>query len=218
MEGQVHTPRSWPGLALPTPVCPALRFRLRRLHSIPPPGAPHPPPPARSAPRGQTSLRRRQRLPLPRVPPAAPGRRYPLPPHPPGAAPLSRGPPHLVPGSRSHSAFPGVSPPGSPRARPTRGGCPTPFALPGSLGRSCGSLDPATSGPAVPAANPFANRGRRHSPRAPISAPRRAAQRAGARPAPAPRALIPGSSWGRAAPQAGGGGSLSRGWRAGGSG
>lgn len=92
--------------------------------------------------------------------------------------------------------------PGSPQARATRGGCPTPFALPGSLGKPR-VLEPSHLWASSPGGKSLLKQGPgrelpcgRHSPRTPISVPRRAVQRPGARPAPAPRALIPGNSMG----------------------
>lgn len=123
------------------------------------------------------------------------------------AALLFLEPPNLVLVSRSHSAFPRDSPKPAGTWR-----LPHPPCLPGSSA-SRGSLNPATSGPAALAVNPFSNRGRggsspagEHSPRTPISAPCPAAQRSRVLLAPAPRALIPGISAGRATPRAGGGG------------
>lgn len=147
----------------------------------------------------------------------APGRRYPLPPHPHSSSSSPRAP---KPRPRLQLTFRlsrGLPKPGRHvEAAPP----PLPFRGPSA---SRGSLNPATAGPAVLAVNPFSNRGRGGSSpagdthRAPPS-PRPAGpfsdQGLARRPCPEPSSRE--TRWGWATPQAGGGGSLSRGCRAGG--
>lgn len=134
--------------------------------------------------------------PLPQSALAAPGPRYPRPPRP---HRRFSSPPTPKPRPRLQVTFclsrglpqPGRHVEAAPPPLPFRGPRPGvgPWTQPPPGQQSPRQIPPQTgAGPGAPR--------RRHSPRTPISAPRRAVQRPGARPAPVPRALIPGNSMG----------------------